>query len=233
MVAGRAKRHSLGLVMKLAVLGTGDVGHRIANKLVALGHDVMMGSRTPDNAKATAWAAEAGDRACHGTFADAAAYGQWVFNCTSGAATLAVLQAAGADNLAGKILVDLSNPLDFSRGFPPRLSVCNDDSLGEQIQAAHPRAKVVKTLNTLANPIMVDPSLVPGDHDLFVSGNDAEAKQAVTRFLVEELGWKSVIDLGDITTARGTEAWLLLWTRLFAALGTPEFNLAIVRKAKG
>jgi hypothetical protein len=218
--------------MKIAVLGTGDVGRRIGSKLVAAGHDVMIGSRTADNDKAVAWAKEAGSRASHGTFADAAASAELVFNCTNGSASLAVLEAAGAKNLAGKILVDVSNPLDFSGGFPPKLSVCNSDSLGERIQAALPDTKVVKTLNTMANTIMVDPQSVGGgEHDVFVSGNDAGAKASVTALLQRDFGWKRVIDLGDITTARGTEAWLLLWTRLYGALGTAEFNLALVRKA--
>jgi 8-hydroxy-5-deazaflavin:NADPH oxidoreductase len=216
--------------MKIAVLGTGTVGQMIADKLVALGHEVKMGSRTAGNDKAVAWAGQAGSRASEGTFAQAAAFGELVFNCTAGTASLAALQAAGADALADKILLDLSNPLDFSKGFPPRLSIANDDSLGEAIQRAFPRTKVVKTLNTMSNPIMVDPSLVPGDHEVFVSGNDQEAKAVVTGFLKEQFGWRSVIDLGDITTARGTEAWLLLWTRLYAALGHADFNLHLARK---
>lgn len=216
--------------MKMAVLGTGEVGQRIATKLVELGHEVRMGSRTADNAKGSAWAEANGERAQLATFADAAAFAEWVFNCTSGAHSLAALEAAGAVNLSGKILIDLSNPLDFSNGFPPTLSIANDDSLGEAIQRAFPDAKVVKTLNTLANPIMVDPGLLPEPTDLLVSGNDDDAKAAVTRFLKEELGWESVIDLGDISTARGTEAWLLLWTRLYAALGNAEFNIKLVRR---
>jgi hypothetical protein len=211
--------------MKHAILGTGDVGRTIASKLVELGHEVMMGSRTADNPKATDWAATAGDRGHHGTFADAAAFGDWVFNCTAGVVSLEALRAAGADNLAGKIVVDISNPLDFSNGFPPTLSVVGTDSLGESIQREFPQAKVVKTLNTVANPVMVDPSRVPGPHELFVSGNDADAKAKVVEFLTGELGWSKVHDLGDITTARGTEAWLLLWVRLFGTLGTPDFNL--------
>jgi predicted dinucleotide-binding enzyme len=219
--------------MKIAVLGTGDVGQRIANKLVELGHDVVMGSRSADNEKCTGWAASAGDKGTPATFADAAAAAEeLVFNCTSGGGTLAALEAAGAANLAGKILVDLSNPLDFSKGFPPTLSVCNDDSLGEQIQRAYPDARVVKTLNTLGNSLMTDPGLLDGEHDVFVSGDDADAKVRVTQVLTEWFGHNHVIDLGDITTARGTEAWLLLWTRLYGALGTAEFNLHLVRKGE-
>lgn len=216
--------------MKIAVLGTGTVGQVIGSKLVSLGHEVRMGSRTAGNDKAVAWVASAGKGASEGTFAQAAAFGELVFNCTAGVASLEALAAAGEESLAGKILLDLSNPLDFSKGFPPRLSVCNDDSLGEQIQRALPRTKVVKTLNTMANPIMVDPALLPGDHEVFVSGNDAEAKGAASRFLQEQFGWRRVTDLGDISTARGTEAWLLLWVRLYGALGTPEFNLHLQRK---
>ena len=216
--------------MKISVLGTGDVGRQLASKLVAVGHEVKLGSRTADNEKAASWATDTGERASHGTFADSAEFGEIVLNCTAGAVSLQVLESAGKGALAGKILIDVSNPLDFSKGFPPFLSVCNTDSVGEQIQAAFPDTKVVKTLNTVANHIMVDPSLVPGPHHLFVSGNDAEAKAEVTKLLKEAFGWQEVIDLGDITTARGTEAWLLLWTRLFGALGSPDFNLAIVRK---
>ncbi|MDB5035033.1 MAG: hypothetical protein JWQ98_2274 [Chlorobi bacterium] len=216
--------------MKLAVLGTGMVGNTIGTKLAQAGHDVMMGSRTSDNPKAVAWAESAGGGASHGTFADAAAFGEIIFNCTSGLATLQVLELAGAGNLAGKILIDISNPLDFSNGFPPTLSVCNDDSLGEQIQRAFPDLNVVKTLNTLTCAIMVNPGLVAGDHTIFMSGNDAGAKTRVRDLLHEAFGWKpeNIIDLGDITTARGTEMLLPIWLRLMGTLGTPNFNFNIV-----
>jgi predicted dinucleotide-binding enzyme len=213
--------------MKIAVLGTGMVGKSIGNKLVALGHDVRMGSRTADNAAAAEWAAASGGS--HSTFADAAAFGEAVFNCTQGEHTVAALTAAGAANLEGKIVIDLANPLDFSRGFPPRLSVCNDESLGEQVQRAFPGARVVKTLNTMNCMLMVDPSGLPGEHAVLVSGDDAAAKEEVSGWLRDWFGWRQIVDLGDITTARGTEAWLLLWTRLYGALGTPHFNMAIVR----
>ena len=217
--------------MKITILGTGMVGSTLGTKLVNLGHDVKMGSRTADNEKGHAWVEAAGSGATLGTFADAAAFGEIVFNCTAGTASLAVIEAAGADNLRGKILVDVSNPLDFSGGFPPVLSIANTDSLGEAIQRALPDTKVVKTLNTVAHTVMVDPGKLPAETDLFVSGNDAEAKRVVTGLLKEQFGWTRVVDLGDITTARGTEAWLLLWTRLYGALGTPEFNVALVRGA--
>ena len=214
--------------MKIGVLGTGMVGTAIATKLVSLGHEVRMGSRSRDNPKAKEWVEKAGRGASRGAFADAAAFGEIVFNCTAGAASLEVLQAAGAANLRGKILVDVANPLDFSRGMPPSLFAGNTDSLGERIQAAFPDAKVVKTLNTVNASVMVDPGRVRGDSDVFVCGNDAGAKAEVTRILTKDFGWKSVIDLGDITAARGTESYLLLWLRLWGALNTADLNIHVV-----
>jgi predicted dinucleotide-binding enzyme len=142
---------------------------------------------------------------------------------------LPALTAAGAGNLAGKVLVDVSNPLDFSKGFPPSLLVCNADSLGEQIQRAFPDAKVVKALNTLSAPLMVNPAALAGEHDLFICGNDPGAKAQVTEVLRRWLGWKNILDMGDITAARGTEAILLLWVRLYGQLQTPHFNWHIAR----
>jgi predicted dinucleotide-binding enzyme len=215
--------------MKIGVLGTGMVGNTVAGKLVSLGHEVKMGSRTANNEKAAAWVASAGKGASQGTYADAASFGEIVFNCTNGAATLEVLQQAGPASFAGKIVVDVANPLDFSKGFPPSLTICNTDSLGEQVQKALPDAKVVKALNTVNTQVMVEPSRVPGDHDIFMCGNDAEAKATVAKILREWLGWKHVIDLGDITMARGTEMYLPLWVRLFGTLKTPDFNIHVVR----
>jgi predicted dinucleotide-binding enzyme len=215
--------------MKIGILGSGAVGNTVGGKLVALGHEVKMGSRTANNEKAAAWVAKAGKGASQGTFADAAAFGEIVFNCSNGNATLEVLQQAGEKNFDGKIVVDLANPLDFSKGFPPSLSVANTDSLGEQVQRALPSAKVVKALNTVANAVMVDPSRVKGDHDVFVCGNDAGAKAQVTQILREWFGWTHVIDLGDITHARGTEMYLPLWVRLYGALGTADFNIHVVK----
>jgi len=216
--------------MKIAVLGTGMVGNAIASKLVSLGHDVMMGSRTANNEKAAEWVKTAGKGASQGTFADAAAHGEIAFNCTQGAVALEVLNAAGEDNLKGKVLVDISNPLDFSKGMPPTLFTKSDDSLAEQIQKAFPETKVIKTLNTVSAPVMVDPSRVNGgDHDMFISGNDAAAKGRVVEILKGWFGWKNVHDLGDITTARGTEMYLPLWIRLWGTLKTADFNVKIVR----
>jgi hypothetical protein len=215
--------------MRIGILGTGTVAQTLGAKLVQLGHDVKLGSRTATNEKAAAWAKGQGARASHGTFADAARFGELLLNCTAGTASLDALKAAGAANLQGKILIDVANPLDFSQGMPPTLTVCNTDSLGEQIQRAFPGAKVVKTLNTVNCEVMVNPGLVPGAHDLFVSGNDADAKQAVTGYLRDWFGWKSVIDLGDISTARGTEMLLAAWIRVLMALGTARFNWRVVK----
>lgn len=217
--------------MNIGVLGTGMVGQAIAGKLISIGHNVKMGSRSGSNEKADEWVKSNGANASQGTFTEAAAFGEIIFNCTKGEVSLEVLKMAGAANLKGKILIDISNPLDFSKGMPPTLLVCNDNSLGEQIQQAFPDTHVVKTLNTLTAPIMVNPGLVNGgDHDLFLSGNDKESKEKVAQ-LLQNFGWKSehLIDLGDISTARGTEQVLPIWVRLWAVLGTPMFQFKIVR----
>jgi len=215
--------------MRIGVLGTGMVGKAIASKLVEVGHEVCMGSRTADNADATAWAAEHGGQASHGTFADAAAFGEVLFNSTGGMVTLAAWEAAGEDNIGGKVLIDVSNALDFSHGMPPSLAVANTDSVGEQLQRRFPSARVVKSLNTMNSAVMVDPAAVPGYHNVFVSGDDADAKATVTD-LLGQFGWprEAVIDLGDIKSARGAEALVLFWVFLRGALGGNQFNLGVV-----
>jgi predicted dinucleotide-binding enzyme len=215
--------------MKIAVFGTGTVGNTIATKLVKLGHEVKMGSRTANNAKAAEWVKASGAKASQGTYAEAAAFGELAFNCTLGVGALEALEAAGKKNLAGKVLVDVSNPLDFSKGMPPTLAVCNTDSIGEQIQRAFPETKVVKALNTANCNLMVDPGLLKGDHDMFMSGNDAAAKGQVAEILKGWFGWKHVVDLGDISAARGQEMFLILWVRLYGALQTPTFNIHVAR----
>ena len=216
--------------MKIGILGTGMVGDTIGTKLIQLGHDVKMGSRTATNEKAAAWVQKNGSHASQGTFAEAAAFGEIVFNCTHGVASLQALNLAGATNLNNKILIDIANALDFSHGMPPSLAVCNTDSLGEQIQRAFPSVKVVKTLNTMNCVLMVNPgSLANGDHNIFISGNDAGAKTKVTEILREWFGWKSIIDLGDITTARATEMLLPIWVSLMGKYQSPNFNFKIIR----
>jgi predicted dinucleotide-binding enzyme len=215
--------------MKIAVLGTGMVGKTIASKMISLGHEVKMGSRTNTNEKASEWVKASGSKASQGTFAEAVTNADFIFNCTLGMASIDALTQAGAANLKGKIMIDLANALDFSKGMPPSLAVCNTDSLGEQIQKAFPDLKVVKTLNTMNCKLMMDPTLVPGDHDLFMSGNDAGAKATVSAFLKKELGWKNIIDLGDIRTSRGTEMLLPVWLNLWGVFGNPNFNFKIVK----
>lgn len=226
--------------MDVGVLGTGIVGRTIGGKLIELGNDVMVGTRDVDvlmarteldamgNAPFAEWS-KANPAAKVAPFEQAAAHGEIVVNATNGDGSLQALASAGASNLDGKILIDVSNPLDFSKGFPPTLSVSNTDSLGEQIQRAVQGASVVKTLNTMNAFLMVDPGqLAGGDHSVFVCGNDAAAKVRVTEIL-RDFGWRDVIDLGDITMARGTEMYLPLWVRLFAALEAPMFNVKVVR----
>jgi len=215
--------------MRIGILGTGVVGKTLGTRLVTLGDNVRMGSRTAGNEKAREWVQQSGDQASEGTFADAAAHGEMVFNCTPGMASLDALNAAGSKTLSAKILVDVSNPLDFSRGMPPTLSVCNTDSVGEQIQRAFPATKVVKTLNTVTAMVMVDPALIPGVHTMFVSGNDSAAKAEVINLLKSGFGWKEVIDLGDIVGARAQEMFLPLWLRLYMTLQTPNVNIRVAR----
>ncbi len=214
---------------KIAVLGTGNVGNVIGSKLIQLGHEVMMGSRTATNEKASNWAKSSGAKACHGTFTDAAKFGEIIFNCVSGIGTMDALKQAGVENLKGKIIIDLANTLDFSKGMPPTLTIVNNDSLGETIQRTYPDAKVVKTLNTMNCNLMMDPSLVPGDHNIFVCGNDADAKAKVNA-LLNTIGWKTsnIIDLGDISNSRGTEQLLPIWIRLYGKFGHPNFNFNVV-----
>ncbi len=228
--------------MNIGILGTGGVARAIAAKLVSLGHSVMLGTRNVEETKSRSTGDTMGNVSFQewsqknsavtvGTFADAAAFGTMLVNATTGSGSLPALAAAGENNLNGKILVDISNPLDFSKGFPPSLTVSNTDSLGEQIQRTYPKLNVVKAFNTLSSPLMVNPSLVNnGDHTLPICGNDAEAKKKVVS-LLNTFGWKNenILDLGDITNARGTEAFLLLWIRMFGAFQTPMFQMKIVK----
>ncbi len=188
-----------------------------------------MGSRRAGSEKAVAWAAQAGPSAGEGSFADAAGFGALVVNATAGAASLDALAAAGADNLAGKTLLDVANPLDHSPGASGVLTVCNTDSLGERIQREFPEARVVKALNTMNAEVMVDPGLVPGSHNVFMCGEDPEAKSEVAE-LLEAFGWPSedIMDLGGISAARGTEMYLALWLRLWGVAGTGRLNVRLV-----
>jgi predicted dinucleotide-binding enzyme len=211
--------------MHLAVLGTGSVGRTLAARFVELGHVVRLGTRDPSTTRSRDdWSELPGVELT--TFAEAAAGADLVVHAGSGAAALDLLGAAG--DLSGKVLVDISNPLDFSAGFPPTLSVKDTDSLGEQVQRAFPDTRVVKTLNTLTADLMAHPDRLPEPTTVFVSGDDAEAKRLVTGLLLD-LGHQDVLDLGGIETSRGVEMWLPLWLRVMGALGTADFNIKVVR----
>lgn len=222
--------------MKIGILGTGSVGQALAGRLAGLGHEVVIGTRdvaaslakTGGNLAIGSWIKNNPDVRLV-TFAEAAAFSDGVIvHAMSGVAALSSLQSIGESALDGKILLDITNPLDFSNGFPPSLFVSNTDSLGEQIQAAFPKLKVVKTLNTISNPVMVNPYIVPGDHTVFVSGDD-EAAKVVVKGILKSFGWAdhNILDLGDITTARGTEQVLPLWVRIYGKMQTPFFNFNV------
>ena len=225
--------------MKIGIIGGGSVGQTLGAKLIANGHDVVIGIRNASQAELdkdrqmaetlTAWRKKTGGKV--GIFADAAKHGELLINATSGGASLEALNQSGAANLKGKILIDIANPLDFSKGMPPAVitKYTQGTSVGEEIQAAFPDTHVVKAFNTIAAAVMVQPSLVKGDHDLLISGNDAAAKKTVSDFARKEFGWASIVDLGDIVGARGTEHYLPLWVRLWGATGSPFFNIKIVK----
>ena len=216
--------------MKYGVLGTGIVGDALATKLTELGHEVMMGGRSANHKNAQAWLAKvsgAKSKARIGTFAEAAKFGETILNCTQGNGTLDALKSVDPQDLAGKTLIDVANPLDSSSGTMV-LTIVNSDSLGESIQRAYPQTKVVKALNTVNIQVMVNPAIVPGDHDLFICGDDEGAKQQVSAML-REFGWRSIVDLGGIVNARATEQMIPLWMRLFGIYGSPLFNFKIVK----
>jgi 8-hydroxy-5-deazaflavin:NADPH oxidoreductase len=223
--------------MKIGIIGSGMVGQTIGKKLVELGHEVVLGTRDPQQiSEKKGWAGSLKEwldslpkPAKIATFAEAAAYGELVINATGGVNSLAALQLAGADNLSGKVLIDIANELDFSKGMPPQSLATDTISLGEKIQAAFPTAKVVKTLNTMNAFVMVAPeSIAAGNHTVFVSGNNSDAKSIVTS-LLQSFGWQDIIDLGDIQSARGTEMLMPIWLKLMQQLGTGSFNYKIVR----
>jgi predicted dinucleotide-binding enzyme len=214
--------------MQIGVLGSGITGQTIGSKLIQLGHEVMLGSRSEASPPAVAWAKDQGaQQALYGTFMNAASFGEIIFNCTLGSASLQALEQAGAENLKDKILIDTSNPLDRTTDTWT-LTVANTDSLGEQIQRAYPQTKVVKTLNTVNANVIVDPAKLLEQTHVFVSGNDIEAKATVVRILRDWFGWKQIIDLGGIETSRSVEAYVLLWHSLRNAISSQRFNIKVV-----
>lgn len=220
--------------MKIGVLGTGVVGQTIGSALIEKKHLVRMGSRTYNNEKAEAWVKDANDYASQGDFNDAAYFGEILFLCLNGEHALDAVRSLEPESIDGKVVVDLTNPLDFGHGMPPRIleGFGNHTSLGEEIQKALPGARVVKTLNTLNCQVMVKPKLVnSGDHTLFLCADDPEARNQVKHFLVDNFGWKpeNLLDLGGMQAARGAEAYVPFWVSIMQALGTPVFNIKVVK----
>ncbi len=227
--------------MKIAVVGTGMVGRALAGRLAQLGHSVVVATRDPAATLArnepdamgtppfVEWQREHPDIPLV-ELGDAGANVEVVVNATAGVASLEALTAVGESALAGKVVVDVANPLDFGAGFPPSLAVANTDSLGEQIQRAFPDARVVKALNTMNASVMVDPTRLAGDHDVFVAGDDIAAKETV-KDLLRQFGWNdgTIVDLGPLRAARGTEMFLPLWLSLMQTVGSGDFNIRIVR----
>jgi 8-hydroxy-5-deazaflavin:NADPH oxidoreductase len=213
--------------MRIAVIGTGHAGRTLAQGFQRTGHDVVVGTRDPDATRVRdEWVGLDVPLASLGMVA---ADADLVVNATNGQASLAALGEVGSDHLAGKVILDVANPLDFSQGFPPTLSVKDTDSLAEQIQRAFPDARVVKSLNTVTAAVMVDPSTVgDGDTTVFVAGDDQDARRQVSE-LLRELGWLDIVELDGLQNARGLEMWLPLWVRLMGTLGTGEFNIKLVR----
>lgn len=216
--------------MRIGVLGTGMVGNAIATKLVELGHEVCMGARESGNENALHWAGEAGEAGTQSSFHGAAQFGELLVNATSGVASLAALESAGEENLEGKVLIDVANPIAEGSGSPPALEFCNTESLGERIQARFAGTRVVKALNTINAAVMADPERLGEPTSLFICGNDAEAKEAVTELLAD-FGWEreQIHDLGSIEAARGTEMYLAFWLRAMVAVGNPFFNVRLVQ----
>lgn len=223
--------------MKIGIIGSGVVAQTLGSKLVEQEHDVVLGTRDPkklDEKKMFAstlreWQEQIKNRAKIATFAEAAAHGEILINATSGQVSIDALKLAAADKVGPKILIDAANELDHSKGMPPAVLASQERCLAEKIQATFPNLKVVKTLNTIGAPVMVNPKAVGGgDHTVFVSGNDPDAKAQVTK-LLESFGWSDVLDLGDIGSARGPEMYMAMWIRLWGATKTGMINVKVVR----
>jgi predicted dinucleotide-binding enzyme len=214
--------------MKIGVLGTGNVGKAVGRGFLALGHEVMMGARDAANQKAAAWARESGGRASHGTFADAARFGEIVVLATLGMANESVIRAAGVASFAGKVVMDTTNPLAHGDGPVPKLGISGEDSCGEQVQRLLPDARVVKVFNTVGNAHMFRPDFPGGPPDMFIAGNDANAKQMVTRILTD-FGWNTV-DAGGIEASRQLEAMCILWVATAMRAGNWNQAFKLLRK---
>ncbi len=209
--------------MRVGILGSGDVGRALGSAFAEHGHQVTIGSRTPNKPELVAWAQATAHGAATATFADAANSGEVLVLCCLGTAVDAVIDLAGPAHFEGKLLIDVTNALDFSKGMPPGLFVGTTDSLGERIQRKLPKARVVKCFNIVPNPVMGHPQLKGGTADMIIAGNDAAAKGQVAEIL-RSFGWDGAIDIGGIEGARWLEGLTALWVRVAMARG--NFGLA-------
>lgn len=219
--------------MRIGILGSGDVGRTLGAGLAGLGHEVKLGTRDPGQQKLKDWIVKAGPRASTGTFAEAAAFGEVVVLAVLGAAVESAIKLAEPKNLAGKVMIDTTNPLDFAgvdfaKGVAPKLFVGTTDSLGERVQRWVPQGKVVKAFNTVGHAHMVNPSFPDGPPDMFICGNDAAATQTVTS-LLKDLGWPA-IDIGGIEGARYLEALAMVWISYLFKTGTGNHAFRLLRK---
>lgn len=213
--------------MQIGILGTGEVGRTLATGFAGAGHDVMIAGRT--EAKAAERTREVKTAALKtGTFTDAAAFAELVVLSVSGSVAVDVLRSVSRQ-VSGKVVIDTTNPLSFPEGKPMQLLVANSDSLAEQLQRVVPDARIVKALNMMNSRVMIEPAMLKGEHVACIAGNDPAAKRSVEERLQSDFGWSQIIDLGDITAARGMESWMHLWLKLWGSLGTAQFNIGIVR----
>jgi 8-hydroxy-5-deazaflavin:NADPH oxidoreductase len=213
--------------MRVGVLGTGEVARRLAAGFRSRGHDVMIGSRDPDKPELREWLSGDGAGVEAGTFAQAAAYGELLVLAVLGNAAEDAIAQAGPENFAGKVVIDVMNPLDFSGGFPPKLSISGEDSLGERVQRALPEAKVVKAFNTIGSPYFVDPSFSEGRPTMLIAGDDEEAKRIVTDVLAD-FGWTHTVDIGGIAGSRELEAICILWVKIGGARGAWDHGFSLL-----
>jgi predicted dinucleotide-binding enzyme len=212
---------------RVGVLGTGEVGRRLATGFRSRGHDVMIGSRDPGKAELTEWLSADGAGIESGTFAEAAEHGELLVVAVLGNAAEEAIAAAGPDRFSGKVVIDATNPLDFSRGFPPKLSITGEDSLGERIQRALPNAKVVKAFNTIGNAYFVDPSFSEGQPTMLIAGDDEGAKRTVHDALAD-FGWSDTVDIGGIEGARELEAICIAWVKIGGARGAWDHGFKLL-----
>ena len=212
---------------RVGVLGTGVVGRRLAAGFRGRGHEVIIGSRDPDKPELREWLSADGTGIRSGTFAEAAAASQLLVLAVLGDAAEQVIQDAGRESFAGKVVIDAMNPLDFSGGFPPKLSISGEDSLGERVQRALPDASVVKAFNIIGNPYFVDPSFSDGEPTMLIAGNDADAKRRVTDLLAD-FGWSDIVDIGGIDGSRELEAICIAWVKIGGVRGAWDHGFKLL-----